>query len=187
MCLVRCYFWCIFSWQGAHTDTFLFSHFFIHGCFFSWDSFPTTHCFTFIPCLFIYLFFLPVTCSPQPLCYWAAPVVQSDLLPGLTNHKVWERGELCHIFSAGISFQTADLPVTSLSLQLSATFTTAAIMQNNFISHLLTSPTSTNCLTQSASPNKNPSGLFTCSPCCLTQSCSWHPVVFNLVQVCVVP
>lgn len=90
-------------------------------------------------------------------------------------------------FSAGISFQTVDLPVTSLSPQLSATFTTAAIMQNNLISHLLTSPTSTNCPTPSPSPERNPSGLFTCSPCCLTQSCSWHPVVFNLFQVCFVP
>lgn len=34
-----------------------------------------------------------------------------------------------------------DLPVTSLSLQLSASSTTAAIMQNNLISHSLTSPT----------------------------------------------
>lgn len=124
---------------------------------------------------------LLVTRSPQPLLQpCAAQAVKSALLPGMWTVKL-EKEESIVRFSPG-AFHTADLPVTSLSLQLSATFTADVFMQNN-----LTSPPSSNCLPQSLSLSKNASGLFTCSPCCLTQSCSWHPVLFDLVQTRAVP
>lgn len=157
MLLTRCYSFC-FSWQAADSDTFLSSH--------------ITHPASYSYYVYIFSDFVPLSSS-------SCASLQGTVTVKLAKQEGFS--------SAGISFQTADLPVTSLSPQLSATFTTAAIMQNNLISHLLTSPTSTDCPTPSPSPERNPSGLFTCSPCCLTRSCSWHPVVFHLFQVCVVP
>lgn len=48
---------------------------------------------------------LPVTRSPQPLCHWAAPVVQSALLQGTMTVKFVERGELCHFPQQAFHFK----------------------------------------------------------------------------------
>lgn len=81
------------------------------------------------------------------LCSCAGSRRTYCLAPGRDDRKVLLNRR------AGVSSQSADLPVTGLSLQLSATSTTAAIMQNNLISHLLASPTSADCPTRSPSPH----------------------------------
>lgn len=135
----------LLCWQGADTDSFLFSHFFFF--FLSWASSlvfqqkPR-------PCIRVmFTCFSLVTCSPQPFVQLCGSRRAYCRAPGRDDSKVLLNRR------AGISFQSADLPVTGLSLQLSATSTTAAIMQNNLISHLLASPTSADCPTRSPSPH----------------------------------
>lgn len=122
--------------------------------------------------------FLPVTCLPHPLSF----------APGYNDSKVClfflKKDENFVIFLRR-HFKPLTFHLQACLSNFQAA--TAAIMLNNLVSHLLTSPTSTDCPTKSPSPHKNPSGLFTCSPCCLTRPCSWHPVAFNLVQILAIP
>lgn len=136
----------LLCWQGADTDSFLFSHLFYFIFFLSisasrFQQKPR-------PCIrVVFEYFSLVTCSPQPFVQLCSSRRTHRLAPGHDDRKVLLNRR------AGISFQSADLPLTSLSLQLSATSTTAAIMQNNLVSHLLTSPTSADCPTRSPSPH----------------------------------
>lgn len=90
------------------------------------------------------------------------------------------------LHAAEVGNQTADLPVTRPSLQLSATFIAAAIMQIIWF-HIRSLLQRAAIVRPRHVSREKPSGLFTCPPCCLAPSCSWHPVPFHLFQVCVVP
>lgn len=88
------------------------------------------------------------------------------------------------LHAAEVGNLAADLPV--MSLQLSAAFIAAAIMQIIWF-HIRSLLLRAAIVRPRHVSRETPSGLFTCPPCCRAPSCSWHPVPFHLFQVCVVP
>lgn len=90
------------------------------------------------------------------------------------------------LLAAEAGNQAADLPATRPSLQLSAAFIAAAIMQIIWF-HIRSLLQRAAIVRPRHVCREKPSGLFTCPPCCRAPSCSWHPVPFHLFQVCVVP
>lgn len=172
--LTRGSFWCIFPWQVADSDSF-HSFFFKPCCFLSIKTFFSINTMLHIHIVFSYSYQWPVCHTLYPLLQGTTTVKFACFFKKEENFVIFLRRHFkpltFHSQACLSNFQAA----------------TAAIMLNNLVSHLLTSPTSTDCPTKSPSPHKNPSGLFTCSPCCLTRPCSWHPVAFNLVQILAIP